>query len=385
VTIEVEIRHRLGTFDLDVEFRSGGRLTALFGASGSGKTSVVNAIAGMIKPAVGRIVIDGRVLADTARGIFVPRHRRRIGYVFQEPRLFPHLSVRQNLRYGLWFTPSAERKADFGRIVDLLGIAALLDRRPSHLSGGEKQRVAIGRALLTSPQLLLMDEPLASLDHARKLEILPYIERLRDESRVPIIYVSHAIAEVTRLATDIVVMSHGRSVEWGPTELVMQRLDVLPEEEKDEAGVIIDAVMDTYDPAYDMSLLRSPAGPFRIPGRLGEIGAPVRLRLKARDIMLATERPRGLSALNVLEGTVAGIGERAGPQVEVRLDRHGTAIIARITRQSLDALALRQGVQCFAIVKSVVLEGAGGAPPGVLRLAGDTPRHHLVETDQSGE
>ena len=168
MTIEVEIHRRLGTFDLDLNFVTSGRLTALFGASGSGKTSVVNAIAGMIVPDVARIVVDGRVLVDSASGFFLPPHRRRIGYVFQEPRLFPHLSVKQNLNYGLWFTPSAERKADFVRIVELLGIADLLDRRPSHLSGGEKQRVAIGRALLTSPRLLLMDEPLASLDHARK-------------------------------------------------------------------------------------------------------------------------------------------------------------------------------------------------------------------------
>jgi molybdate transport system ATP-binding protein len=379
MTIEVEIRRRLGSFDLDVSFVTAGRLTALFGASGSGKTSVVNAIAGMIVPDAGRIVVDGRVLVDSASGIFLPPHRRRIGYVFQEPRLFPHLNVRQNLNYGLWFTPSSERKADFARIVELLGIGDLLDRRPSHLSGGEKQRVAIGRALLTTPRLLLMDEPLASLDHARKLEILPYIERLRDESRVPIIYVSHAIAEVTRLATDIVVMSHGRAVEWGPTEELMQRLDVLPIEDRGEAGAIIDAVVASYDATYEMSLLRAPAGDFHIPGRVGETGASTRLRLKARDIMLATEKPRALSALNVLEGVVSAIGERTGPLVEVRLDCRGMPVIARITRQSLDALALRPGVRCFAVVKSVVLEGVGGALPPVSRIADDNSRR-LVET-----
>ncbi len=388
MTIEVKIESRLGSFDLDVDFVAEGLLTALFGASGSGKTSVVNAIAGMIKPTLARIVVDGRVLVDTDRGVFVPRHRRRIGYVFQEPRLFPHLSVRQNLKYGLWFTPIGERKADFSRIVELLGIGGLLDRRPNHLSGGEKQRVAIGRALLTSPQLLLMDEPLASLDHARKLEILPYIERLRDESRVPIIYVSHAISEVTRLATDIVVMSHGRSVEWGPAESVMQRLDVLPDEEKDEAGAIVDAQLVAYDESYDMSLLHSSAGAFRIPGCLGDKGTRIRLRLKARDVMLATERPRGLSALNVLEGIVSGIGERAGPQVEVRIDCHDTPIIARITRQSLDALGLRTGVPCFAIVKSVMLEGAGRTAPQPAKnseyasgLTGNKAPPHMIETN----
>jgi molybdate transport system ATP-binding protein len=185
---------------------------------------------------------------------------------------------------------------------------------------------------------------------------------------------------VTRLATDIVVMSHGRSIEWGPTESVMQRLDVLPDEEKEEAGAIIDTLLEAYDPAYDMSLLRSSAGAFRIPGRLGEVGTPIRLRLKARDVMLAIEKPRGLSALNVLDGVVSGIGGRAGPQVEVRIDCNGTPVIARITRQSLDALALSPGVKCHAIVKSVVLDGAGRATPGERRLAGDRDHLHLIET-----
>ena len=189
------------------------------------------------------------MLVDTDAGVFVPRHKRRIGYVFQEPRLFPHLSVRNNLGYGAWFTPAGERQEDFDRVVDLLGIRHLLDRRPGHLSGGEKQRVAIGRALLASPRLLLMDEPLASLDEARKAEIMPYIERLRDESSIPIIYVSHSIAEVTRLSTDMVVMAEGRIVESGATQEIMQRLDVLPAEERGEAGVLLDAVISSLDSA----------------------------------------------------------------------------------------------------------------------------------------
>src|SRR5215467_4454571 len=206
MTLAIDIRHRLGSLQLDAKFDTGGGLVALFGRSGSGKTSIVNIIAGLIRPDHGCVVNDDVVLVDTARGIFVPRHRRRIGYVFQEGRLFPHLTVRQNLLYGRWFAPrAAGRGDDLERVVDLLGIGSLLERRPGRLSGGEKQRVAIGRALLADPRLLLMDEPLASLDEARKGEILPYIERLRDESRIPIVYVSHAIAEVTRLATTIVV------------------------------------------------------------------------------------------------------------------------------------------------------------------------------------
>ncbi|HVK89984.1 MAG TPA: molybdenum ABC transporter ATP-binding protein, partial [Mycoplana sp.] len=196
MVLDVDIRHAQGAFNLHARFRSDGKLTALFGPSGSGKTTVVNAIGGLVRPDHGRIAVQGRVLVDTKKGVFVPKHRRRIGYVFQEGRLFPHLDVRQNLLFGRWFTPRRERKTGFEDVVELLGIGHLLDRRPGTLSGGEKQRVAIGRALLADPQLLLMDEPLASLDDARKAEIFPYIERLRDEGGVPIVFVSHSVPEI---------------------------------------------------------------------------------------------------------------------------------------------------------------------------------------------
>jgi len=214
--LEIRVRHRLGAFALDANFASDGGLTALFGRSGSGKTSLINAIGGLIHPDHARIVVGDEVLTDTDRDIFVPRHRRRTAYVFQEGRLFPHLTVRQNLLYGRWFTRPLQRHGDFGQVVDMLGIGPLLRRRPALLSGGEKQRVAIGRALLASPRLLLMDEPLASLDEDRKAEILPYIERLRDETRLPIVYVSHSIAEVARLASTLVILSEGRIAAAGP-------------------------------------------------------------------------------------------------------------------------------------------------------------------------
>jgi molybdate transport system ATP-binding protein len=225
MSVAVDFRHRLGDFELDIRFESRGGVTALFGRSGAGKTSVINVIAGLIRPERGRVSIDGETLVDTEKRIFLPTHRRRVGYVFQEGRLFPHLSVRQNLLYGQWFTARAQRYESLSRVVELLGIGALLERRPGSLSGGEKQRVAIGRALLASPRLLLMDEPLASLDEARKAEILPYIERLRDEVRVPIVYVSHSAAEVTRLASTIVVLSDGRVAASGETASVMARLE----------------------------------------------------------------------------------------------------------------------------------------------------------------
>jgi molybdate transport system ATP-binding protein len=210
--IEIAFTHRQGDFALDIEFASDARLVALFGPSGAGKTTVLNVIAGLIRPARARVVVGGRALTDTAAGVFVPPYRRRIGYVFQEGRLFPHLTVRQNLLYGRFFTPRAERFNRLDEIAALLGVGALLDRRPSNLSGGEKQRVAIGRALLASPRLLLMDEPLASLDEARKVETLPYIERLRDELGIPIVYVSHSRPEIARLRGDVVEVAEGRAL-----------------------------------------------------------------------------------------------------------------------------------------------------------------------------
>jgi molybdate transport system ATP-binding protein len=210
--VEIAISHRQGDFSLQTEIASDASVIALFGPSGAGKTTLLNAIAGLIRPTEARIVVDGRVLTDTTRNIAVPAHRRRISYVFQDARLFPHLTVSQNLRYGRWFTPARERYADFDEIVELLGIRPLLPRKPQNLSGGEKQRVAIGRALLASPRLLLLDEPLASLDEARKAETLPFIERLRDELAIPIFYVSHSMDEVRRLASEVVRLERGRVV-----------------------------------------------------------------------------------------------------------------------------------------------------------------------------
>ncbi len=209
------LRHA-SRFRLDVAFTAPAGVTALFGRSGAGKTTVVNAVAGLLRPAEGRVTVDGETLLDTARGVSVPRHRRRVGYVFQEGRLFPHLSVRQNLAFGGWFAPRGAPRPDFDHVVDLLGIEPLLARRPGLLSGGEKQRVAIGRALLAAPAPALMDEPLAALDAARKDEILPYLERLRDETRTPILYVSHALPEVARLATTIVALDAGRVARAAP-------------------------------------------------------------------------------------------------------------------------------------------------------------------------
>lgn len=356
MTIAVDLEQRLGDFRLAARFESEGRVTALFGRSGSGKTSLVNLVAGLTRPDRGRIVVDGRVLVDTAAGVFLPMHRRRIGYVFQEGRLFPHLSVGQNLGYGRWFAPAAGRYQSFDDVVDLLGLGRLVDRRPEGLSGGEKQRVAIGRALLASPRLLLMDEPLAALDDARKAEVLPFIERLRDETRIPIVYVSHSVAEIARLASAVVVLADGRVVAEGPTDEVMRRLDLFPLVAEAEAGSTIDTTVEAHDGRYGLTRLASRAGPLEVPRLHLGLGHPVRVRVRARDVMIATARPEGLSALNVLEATVVAIRPDARAGADVALDCNGVPLIARLTRRSVDALGLAPGHRVFAVVKSVAFD-----------------------------
>ena len=368
MTLKVQVRHRLGGFALDAAFESGGRLTALFGASGSGKTSLINVIGGLIRPDSGRIAVDGRMLVDTGTRTFVPSHRRRIGYVFQDARLFPHMTVRQNLGYGRWFTPVAERYAEMDKVVDLLGIGPLLDRRPNLLSGGEKQRVAIGRALAASPRLLLMDEPLASLDDARKAEILPYIERLRDEAGIPVVYVSHSVAEVSRLATDVVAMRAGKVAASGPAREILQRLDLLPEDETAEGGAMLDLEVVGHEDAMGLTVLGSGIGQWRVRRIDAPVGSPMRVRVRARDVIVATERPRGLSAVNIASGRIATIVPDGETDAVVSIDCGGQTILARVTRHSVQALGLEPGREVHAVVKAVTFDrsnvgrGLAGSP-----------------------
>jgi molybdate transport system ATP-binding protein len=364
--IAVDLRHRLGAFALDARFASAGRLTALFGQSGSGKTSLVNLVGGLMRPDAGRIAVDNRVLVDTEKRIFVPKHRRRLGYVFQDARLFPHLTVRKNLGYGRWFTPAAERYQSFDDVVDLLGLGHLLERQPARLSGGERQRVAIGRALLASPRLLLMDEPLAALDKARKAEVLPYIERLRDGMDVPILYVTHSIAEVLRLAAHLVVLKDGRVVEEGDPVEIAGRLDLAPAVADVEPGSIIDTRIAGHDDRYGLTALALRAGTLHVPRLQAAIGTPVRIRLRARDVMIALSPPENLSALNVLAGTITAIADDRRSHADLTLDCNGDALLARITRRSVADLGLIPGARVFAIVKTVSFERTGRGPAGPL-------------------
>ena len=356
MTIEVDVSHRFGVFELEARFTSEGRLTAFFGQSGSGKTSLINVIGGLVRPNRGRIVIDGTTLVDTASDIFVPTYRRRVGYIFQEGRLFPHLTVRQNLVFGRWFTPLQERKVQLEAVLDLLGISHLLQRRPGGLSGGEKQRVAIGRALLASPRLLLMDEPLAALDDERKDEILPYVERLRDEANVPIVYVSHSLAEVSRLANSIVVLRSGRVVATGNPSEVLSRTELVPQNAVEEAGAVVEARISKHDMEFGLTTLQSAIGLLRAPRLDLPIGTVVRVRIRARDVMIANAPPVGLSALNVLPGKIIELRRTGETLVEVYIDCSGVKLAARLTRKSVEALGLKSELAIYAILKSVALD-----------------------------
>jgi molybdate transport system ATP-binding protein len=351
MSLDVDVDHRRGAFRLQARFSAAPGLTALFGRSGSGKTSLVNIVGGLIRPDRGRVTIDGQTLVDTERSLVVPAHRRRIGYVFQDSRLFPHLSVRRNLLYGRWFARgSGGATAELGAVIELLGIGHLLERHPDSLSGGEKQRVAIGRALLARPQLLLMDEPLASLDEARRVEILPFIERLRDEAGVPILYVSHSVAEVARLATTVVILSEGTVTAVGPVQ------DILPMADAADGGAVLEARIVRHDETFHLSVLESGAGELQVPRLEAPVGAPVRAYIRARDVMLSLQRPEDISALNVLAGRVVSIVPTSNAQADVRLDCNGAILSARLTAKSVDRLTLAPGHAVYAIVKSVSFE-----------------------------
>jgi molybdate transport system ATP-binding protein len=350
-----EAKHMLGKFVLDAAFTSDRGVTALFGRSGSGKTSIIRIIAGLSRPDQGRVVFDGDVLVDTKKGIFVPKYKRRFGYVFQEGRLFPHLTVQQNLNYGRWFTPKSRRSEDLSKIVELLGIGAILDRRPGKLSGGEKQRVAIGRALLSSPRMLLMDEPLAALDDTRKIEILPYLEALRDEMNIPIIYVSHSVSEVARLTDRVIVMSEGKVAMAGTAADVLSQTSISIVTDRREAGSLVEGKVVNYDPKHKLTTIGFQTSKIYISGTEVAVGKGVRVHILAKDVMLSTIRPEQLSALNILEGTVSAITFESGI-ADVQVDCQGTIILARITELSCGRLDLRPGMLVFAIIKTVALE-----------------------------
>ena len=344
--LDLNIRLVRGSFTLAVsESLPAEGLTAVFGPSGAGKSTLLRVIAGFERTG-GRIAFDGDIWEDGRR--FVPPHRRRVATVFQDARLFPHLDVAGNLAYA---ARRAGQKPSITDVVARLDLGPLLGRRSTDLSGGEVQRVALARALLTSPRLILMDEPLSALDAARRGEILPYIETLREETRVPILYVSHRVSEVARLATQIAVLSGGRITRIGPAVEVLADAAFADEA---EPGSLIAARITGL--GHDgLTTLRFAGGNLLSPERLGVLGSQVLLHVRARDVMIATTRPEGLSALNILPARVAGIGAESGASVDVTLMLGTTPLHARITRRSVETLGLRPGTECHAVIKSVAL------------------------------
>ncbi|SMD00047.1 molybdenum ABC transporter ATP-binding protein [Primorskyibacter flagellatus] len=357
MSLSVAIRHSFAGFALDVGFAAPAGVTVLFGHSGSGKSTVVKAVAGLLRPDAGRISVNGRVLLDTASRVSVPVHRRGLGYVFQDGRLFPHMTVQGNLTYARRATGDR-----FDSVVDILGLGRLLDRRPGALSGGEAQRVAIGRALLSDPAMLLMDEPLAALDAPRKAEILPFLDRLCSESGVPILYVTHAVAEVARLANHIVLLENGRVLRSGPAAQLLADPALVPHMGVRDAGALLNARVVAHHPD-GLTELAGPGGPLFLPGVSRAPGDRIRVRILAQDVILTRTRPKGLSALNILEGTIRTMHHGDGPGVVVQLAVDDEHLLARITRRSAETLELATGQTCFAVLKSVAVSQVDIAEP----------------------
>ncbi|MFY0732281.1 molybdenum ABC transporter ATP-binding protein [Pseudomonas sp. NFX15] len=345
-------------FALDVDLQLPGRgVTALYGHSGSGKTTCLRCIAGLERADQGFIQVNDEVWQDSENGVFVAPHKRALGYVFQEASLFPHLSVLANLEFGLKRIPKSQRRVDMAHATELLGISHLLDRHPQHLSGGERQRVGMARALLTSPKLLLMDEPLAALDAQRKSEILPYLQRLHDELDIPVLYVSHSQDEVARLADHIVLLSSGKALASGPIGQTLARLD-LPLAMGDDAGVVIEGQVSAYDADYQLLSLRLPDThlDIRVPHTLMEIGQALRCKVQARDVSLSLHNAEHSSILNRLPVTVVSeMNADNAAHVLIRLDAAGTPLLARITRYSRDQLNIHPGQPLWAQIKAVAV------------------------------
>ena len=355
--LDISVRHRLGAFSLDVNFSAQvPGVTALFGPSGSGKSTVLSIVAGLLRPQLGRVALEGAVLLDTAAGVDVPAERRRCAVVFQDAKLLPHLSVETNLRYGARRAPREASGPAFDEVVALLGIAPLLRRRPRALSGGERQRVALGRALLARPRLLLMDEPLAALDDARKSEILGFLERLRDVARVPVLYVTHALDEVDRLADTLVLMEAGRVLAAGPLEALAARTDLPALSGRRDAGAVLACIVQAHDAARGLTRLAFPGGALQVPLRPESAGTRLRLRLRARDVTVATEAPRGISSHNIVPSTIGAVAPAGLNEVYVTLLVGPTPLLARVTRDSVAELGLTPGRAVFALVKSTAFD-----------------------------
>jgi molybdate transport system ATP-binding protein len=356
--LKVKMTKRRDGFNLDAQFEvPTPGVVALFGKSGCGKTTAINILSGLLAPDSAHIELDGQVLTDTAAGISVPPEKRRIGYVFQDGRLFPHMTVLRNLRYGLERTTVSQSAITVDQIVALLGLEQILQRRPHQLSGGERQRVSLGRALLLQPSLLLLDEPLAALDAARREEVLPYLERLRDNLSIPMVYVSHQFEEVLRLATHVVLMDAGHVVAQGPLSKVSLMPQLRAIVGPDSVGAVVDGIVTSVDTSCGMAELRVGSGSMNVSVTPAGIGEYVRVQLFARDIILATEEPRGLSVRNQLRGVITNVVDDEDDARLVTVDVGGATVLSRVTRGAVEALSLRSGSDVWVLVKAVSTRG----------------------------
>lgn len=358
MSFAVALQHRFPSIQMDIAFEvASPGVTALFGPSGSGKSTIINATAGLLRPDSCRIAVDGTMLADTRSGVWLAPERRRVGLVFQDSRLFPHMSVATNLRFGMRrVAPGAVR---FDEIVELLGIGALLDRRPNTLSGGERQRVAIGRALLAQPHLLLLDEPLASLDAARKAEVLPFLMRLKTALRLPVLYVTHALDEVARLADSLVLIDAGRVVGFGPVSEVASRAD-LPLAQRDDAAGLLLCRVERHDSTRGLTRLQAGGAELWVPLLDLPVGSGCRARIPAREVILAGRPPEAISLHNIVPGTVrriAGDAVRHSVIVEIGLPSGG--LLSRVTADAVVRLGLSPGEPVLALIKSTSIEVLG--------------------------
>ncbi len=353
--IRINFKVERPRFFVDVDLQLPGRgVVALFGPSGSGKTTCLRAIAGLERAAGAYVSVNGAVWQDESRGVFLATHQRPVGYVFQEAVLFDHLNIQRNVEYGMNRVPMTERRVSLEQVVELLGIGHLLTCKPATLSTGERQRVGIARALAVSPALLLMDEPLAALDHSRKNEILPYLERLHGELEIPIIYVSHVLGEVARLADHVVLLDGGRVIASGEAVDIMARLDT-PLTRSDMAGALIVGTINGHDPENHLTYADFHGGNLALPYHDAPIGQPVRLRILARDVSITTEKQIATSILNILPVTVQALSDDNPGQVMVALDAGGVRILARVTRKSIATLQLEPGRAVYAQIKSVAV------------------------------
>ncbi|MBL4693546.1 MAG: molybdenum ABC transporter ATP-binding protein [Magnetovibrio sp.] len=363
--LHMDVRFKRGSFKVDANLSASSGVTALFGRSGSGKSTIVSLLAGLLTPQDGLVQIGDKILYGSTKGINVPVHKRNVGYVFQDPRLFPHLTVTQNLTYGSPRLPAAEHAKIFAQVVYVLSLESLLSRWPLSLSGGEKQRVAIGRALLSNPKILLMDEPLANLDNAHKKEILPYIQHINTTFNVPVVYVSHAIDEVVCLADTLALVNDGSIAAHGPVEDIMGRLDLSPLTGRYEAGAVLNLSVANHDKENGLTHLSLQGHRLYAPQTHLRLGTKVRLRLRARDIALALSAPKDTSILNQLPVVVTDINLENGPHVELALaiqSKPGSeyakpqTLVARITKKSFQDLGLAKGKSAHALIKAVAID-----------------------------